>query len=65
MFHLTDPTCQIDLRDVGEGVEAVVLHHGDVIVHEEELREAWTGVCQPGRGHGLRDKILTFLFHFY
>ena len=37
-------TRQVDLRDVAEVVEAVVLHGGDVVVHEEEPGEPGAGV---------------------
>ena len=32
----------------------MILHGGDVIVHEEEPGQAGAGVRQPGRGHGLQ-----------
>ena len=47
-------TRQIDLSDVAEVVEAVILHRGDVIVHQQESGEAGAGVGQPGGGHRLQ-----------
>ena len=47
-------TRQIYLCDVAEVVEAVVLHRGDVIVHQQQLGEAGAGVGQPGGGHSLQ-----------
>ena len=47
-------TRQVDLGDVSKVVEGVVLHGGDVVVHEEEPGEPGARVCQPGGGHGLQ-----------
>ena len=50
----TKLTSQVYLCDVAEVVEAVILHRGDVIVHQQQLGEAGAGVGQPGGGHSLQ-----------
>ena len=54
MSNKSKLTRKINLRDVGQVVEAVILHGGDVIVHEEEPGQTRAGVRQPGGGDGLQ-----------
>ena len=53
-LYLSILTRQIDLSDVAEVVEAVILHRGDVIIHQQQPGEAGARVSQPGGGHSLQ-----------